>query len=297
VLTFIDNFPCAISSPTFPDGLLRGFPLRAAYADEHRVGHVHRKISGSYGDTCSILVDQRVDSRSGNAGRCPWVTQSSFDRESANDLIPRMSAALRDAPHSSPDDDSLYRVILERRDRADMPGLMPGHRRQLAKNVACHDQTEQTVPVSRSKRRSSGRTNAPCPVAGARRSLLPHHRSRTGKPTNHRQRTDRSSAGQTPHRPAAQVSLGGTATHDAAHGSHNHAFCRLLPPPTRQSRCRRNDSSRATHRRRDIEARQGSRRCDQRHRDEAERAIQAARGDGYADSQKVNGVRHPTLKA
>jgi len=132
---------------------------------------------------------------------------------------------------------------------------------------ACHDQAEQTVPVSRSKRGSSGRTNAPCPVAGARRSLLPHHRSRTGKPTNHRQRTDRSSAGQTPHRLAAQVSLGGTATHDAAHGSHNHAFCRLLPPPTRQSRGRRNGTSRATHWRRDIEARQGSRRCDQRHRD------------------------------
>ena len=121
--------------------------------------------------------------------------------------------------------------------------------------------------VNRSKRRSSGRTNAPCPVAGARRSLLPHHRSRTGKPTNHRQRTDRSSAGQTPHRLAAQVSLDGTATHDAAHGSHNHAFCRLLPPPTRQPRGRRNGNSRATHRHRDIEARQGSRRCDQRHRD------------------------------
>lgn len=166
-----------------------------------------------------------------------------------------------------------------------MPRLMPGHRRQLPKKVvhacesphivwsvgctrrACHDQTEQTVPVSRSKRRSSGRTNAPCPAAGARRSLLPHHRSRTGKPTNHRQRTDRSSAGQTPHRPAAQVSLGGTATHDAAHGSHNPAFRRLLPPSTRQSRGRRNGTSRATHRRRDIEARQGSRRCDQRHRD------------------------------
>jgi hypothetical protein len=162
---------------------------------------------------------------------------------------------------------------------------------------ARHDQTEQTVPVNRSKRRSSGRTNAPCPVAGARRSLLLYHRSRTGKPTNHRQRTDRSSVGQTPHRPAAQVTLGGTATHDAAHGSHNHAFCRFLPPPTRRSRGRRNGTSKATHRHRNIEARQGSRKCDQQHRDQAERATQAERGGGYADSQKVNGVRRPTLKA
>jgi hypothetical protein len=121
--------------------------------------------------------------------------------------------------------------------------------------------------VNRSKRRSSGRTNAPCPAAGGRRSLSPHHRSRTGKPTNHRPRTDRSSAGQTPHRHVAQVSLGGTARHDAAHGSHSPAFCRLLPLPIRQSRGRRNGTSRATHWRRDIEARQGSRRCDQRHRD------------------------------
>jgi hypothetical protein len=161
----------------------------------------------------------------------------------------------------------------------------------------CHDQTKQTVPVSQSKRRSSGRTNAPCPAAGARRSLSSHHRSRTGKPTNHRQRTDRWSTGQTPHRPAAQVSLAGIATHDAAHGSRSPAFCRLQPPPVRQSRCRRNGSPRATHRRRDIEARQGSRRCAQRHRDLAERAIQAARGDGYVDSQKVNGIQHLTFKA
>jgi hypothetical protein len=46
VLTFTDNFYCAISSPTFTDGLLREFPVRAAYADEHRVGHVYRKIVG-----------------------------------------------------------------------------------------------------------------------------------------------------------------------------------------------------------------------------------------------------------
>lgn len=86
MLTFTDNFYCAISSPTFTNGLLREFP-RAAYADEHR-----------------------VDSRSGNTARCPSVTQSSFGRGPANDLIPRMSAARRDAPHSSQADDCLHRV-------------------------------------------------------------------------------------------------------------------------------------------------------------------------------------------
>ena len=165
------------------------------------------------------------------------------------------------------------------------------------KQAAHHDQARQTVPLSRSKRRSSGRTNAPCLIAGARHSLSPHHRSRTGKATNHRQRTDRSSVGRTPHRPAAQVSPVGTATHDAAHGSRNPAFGRPLPPPTRQSRGRRTGTARATRRRRDIEARQDRRRRDQRHRDSAEKAIQAATGDGYAGSQKVNGIRHPTLKA
>ena len=152
------------------------------------------------------------------------------------------------------------------------------------------------MPLSRSKGQRSGRRNAPCPVAGARHSLSPHHRSRTGKPTNHRQRTDRSSTGRTPHRPAAQVNLLGTATHDAAHGSRNPASGRPLPPPVRQSWCRRTDTSRATRRRRDIEVRQDRRRCDQRHRDPAERAIQAARGGGYAGSRKVNGIWHPTAK-
>ena len=152
------------------------------------------------------------------------------------------------------------------------------------------------VPLSQSKRQGSRRTNAPCPIAGARHSLSPHHRSRTGKPTNHRQRTDLSSAGQTPRRPAAQVSPDGIAIRDAAHGSRNPAFGRPPPHTARQSRGRRTGTSRATRRRRDIEARRDRRRCDQRHRDLAERAIQPARVDGYAGSRKVNGVRRPTLK-
>ena len=102
------------------------------------------------------------------------------------------------------------------------------------------------MPLSRSKRQSSGCTNAPCPVAGARHLLSPYHRSRTGKPTNLRQRTDRSSTGRTLHRPAAQVNPLGTATHDAAHGSRNPAFGRPPPPPVGQSRGRRTGTSRAT---------------------------------------------------
>lgn len=151
-----------------------------------------------------------------------------------------------------------------------MASLISGHRRRLPRNVSGssgHHLGEQTVRLSRSKRQNSGRTNAPGPVAGARHSLLPYHRSHTGKPTSHLRRIDRSSTDRTPRRPAEQVSLAGTARHDAAHGSHSPAFCRLLPLPIRQSRGRRNGSSRARHWRRDIEARQGSRRCDQRHRD------------------------------
>jgi hypothetical protein len=153
------------------------------------------------------------------------------------------------------------------------------------------------VPLSRSKRRSSGRTNAPCPAAGAQRSLSPHHRSRTGKPTNYRHHTDTSSAGRIPRHPAEQVSLAGNAKHDAAHGSRNPACGRSSPSPTPQSRGRHTGTSRAKRRRRHIEARQGRRRCDQKHRDSGERAIQATKGEEYAYSQKVNGIRHLTFKA
>jgi hypothetical protein len=153
------------------------------------------------------------------------------------------------------------------------------------------------VPLSRSKRRSSGRTNAPGPVAGARHSLLPYHRTHTGKPTSHPQRIDRSSTGRIPRRPAEQVSLAGTATHDAARGSRNPAFGRSSPPPTPQSCGRHTGTPRARRRRRDIEARQGRRRCDQKHRDSGERAIRAAKGQEYAYSQMVNGIRHLTFKA
>jgi hypothetical protein len=153
------------------------------------------------------------------------------------------------------------------------------------------------LPLSRSKRRSSGRMNAPGPVGGARHLRLPYRRSRTGKPTNPLQRIDRSSTDRTLHRPAAQVSLAGTATHDAAHGSRNPAFGRFAPPPAPQSRGRHTGIYRARRRRRDIEARQDRRRCDQRHRDSGERAIQAAKGGKYAFSQRVNGTRHLTFKA
>jgi hypothetical protein len=181
-----------------------------------------------------------------------------------------------------------------------MASLISGHRRRLPRNVSGssgHHQGEQTVPLSRSKRRSSGRTNAPGPVAGARHSLLPYHRSHTGKSTSHLQRIDRSSTGRIPRRPAERVSLVGTATHDAAHGSRNPAFGRSVPPPTPQSRGRRTGTPRARRRRRDIAARQGRRRRDQKHRDSGERAIQAAKGEEYACSQKVNGTRHLTFKA
>jgi hypothetical protein len=153
------------------------------------------------------------------------------------------------------------------------------------------------VPLSRSKRRSSGRTNAPGPVAGARHSLLPYHRSHTGKPTSHLQRIDRSSTGRIPRRPAEPASLAGSATHDAAHGSRNPAFGRSSPHPTPQSRGRHTGTPRARRRRRDIEARQGRQRCGQKHRDSAERAIQAAKGEECAFSQGVNGIRRLTFKA
>lgn len=152
------------------------------------------------------------------------------------------------------------------------------------------------MSLRRSKRQSSRRTNAPGPIASARHSLTPHHRSRNGKPTSHRQRTDPSSTGRTPRRPAAQVSPVGTATHDAAHGSRNPSFGRPPLHPAQRSRGRRTGTSTTTRQRRGIEARQDRRRCDHRHRDSAERAIQAARGDGYAGSRKVNGIGHPTFK-
>jgi hypothetical protein len=103
-----------------------------------------------------------------------------------------------------------------------MAGPISGHCQRIPRNVldtaghhgvgclinrrACHDQGVQTVPLSRSKRRNSGRTNAPGPVAGARHSLLHYHRSHTGKPTSHLQRIDRSSTGRIPRRRAEQVS-------------------------------------------------------------------------------------------
>jgi hypothetical protein len=194
-----------------------------------------------------------------------------------------------------------------------MAGPISGHCQRIPRNVldtaghhgvgclinrrACHDQGVQTVPLSRSKRRNSGRTNAPGPVAGARHSLLHYHRSHTGKPTSHLQRIDRSSTGRIPRRRAEQVSQAGSATHDAAHGSRNPAFDRSSPPPTPQSRGRHTGTSRARRRRRDIEARQGRQRCGQKHRDSAERAIQAAKGEECAFSQGVNGIRRLTFKA
>lgn len=51
---------------------MREYPRRAAYADEYR-----------------------VDSRSGNAVHCPWATQSNLDRESADDLVPRMDEEIQ----------------------------------------------------------------------------------------------------------------------------------------------------------------------------------------------------------
>jgi len=60
------------------------------------------------------------------------------------------------------------------------------------------NQARRAMPPGRSKRGGNCRTSAPCPFAGARRSLSPPHRSCTGKPTIHRQRTAPSSAGRKP---------------------------------------------------------------------------------------------------
>lgn len=138
--------------------------------------------------------------------------------------------------------------------------------------------------------------NAPGPIAGARRSRLSHDRSRIGKSTNHRRRTDPSSAGRTPRRRAGQGSPAGSATHDVARGSRNRVSGRFPPHPAPQSRGRRTGSARAIHPRRDIEARRDRQICDPRRRDAAERAIRAARGDGYASSRAVNGIRYPGFK-
>jgi hypothetical protein len=63
VLTFTYDFYYAVSPPTFTDGVLE-FPLRSAYADEHRAATSIEKSSGSYSDIWLILVD----SRNGEAG-------------------------------------------------------------------------------------------------------------------------------------------------------------------------------------------------------------------------------------
>lgn len=152
------------------------------------------------------------------------------------------------------------------------------------------------MSLRRSKRQSSRRTNAPGPIASARRSLPPQHRSRTGKSTIHRPRTASLSIGRKPRRSSAQVSPVATATHDAAHGSRNHAL--HCPPPSsaRQSHGGRTGIARATPPRRNIEARRDLRRSDQRHRDLAERAIEDAKGGGCVCSREVNGVQSPALK-
>jgi hypothetical protein len=122
------------------------------------------------------------------------------------------------------------------------------------------------------------------------------HRSRTGKSTIHRPHTAWLSIGRKPRRSSAQVSPVATATHDAAHGSRNHVPGRPPRSPARQSHGGRTGIARATLPRRDIEARRGLRMSDQRHRDLAERAIEDAKGGGYACSREVNGVQVPALK-
>jgi hypothetical protein len=87
--TFTAQFHRQLSLTAYSASLLFGRRVLTNTAPATSIG----KSSGSYGDTCSILVDQRVDSRSGNAARCPSVSKLRFGRESASDLIPRMSAA------------------------------------------------------------------------------------------------------------------------------------------------------------------------------------------------------------
>jgi hypothetical protein len=153
------------------------------------------------------------------------------------------------------------------------------------------------MPVA--SRQSTRHTNAPGPGAGALHSRSPHDRIRTGKPTSRRQHSDPSSTGRTPRLRAAPASPAATATHGAAHGSRNRASGRSPPHPAPQSKGRRTGTSRATRRRRDIEAQRDRRTCDQRHRDSAERAMGVAKpvmGGGYVRSRKVYGVQHPGLK-
>lgn len=147
-----------------------------------------------------------------------------------------------------------------------------------------------------SKRRGKRRTSAPCPFADGRRSPSFPHRTRTGKSTIHRRRTAALSVGRRPRGFSARGSLVATATHDAAHGNRNHALHRFPRSSARQSPGRRTGIARATTPRRNIEARLDRRRSDQRHRDVAEMAIEAARGGGYVCSQEVNGVQCPALK-
>lgn len=158
-----------------------------------------------------------------------------------------------------------------------------------------HNQAKRATPLGRPERRGNRRTSAPCPFADARRSLSPQHRSCTGKPTIHRPRTASLSIGRKPRRSSAQVSPAATATHDAAHGSRNHALHRPPRSSARQSHGGRTGIARATPPRRNIEARRDLRRSDQRHRDLAERAIEA-KGGGYVCSREVNGVQSSTLK-
>jgi hypothetical protein len=82
-------------------------------------------------------------------------------------------------------------------------GCRASSSRSAARSYAwqSRNQARRAMPPGRSKRRGNCRTSAPCPFAGARRSLSSHHRSRTGRPTIHRQRTAPSSAGRKPRRP------------------------------------------------------------------------------------------------
>jgi hypothetical protein len=154
----------------------------------------------------------------------------------------------------------------------------------------------QRVLLSRSMRRGNCRTNAPGRGAVARRSRSPRGRTRIGKPTNRCRRSGPSSTGRRPHRRAAQGSPAATAIRGAARRNRNPGFDRFPRHPARQSRECRSGTSRARRWRRDIAARQDRRRRGQPHRGWAERAIQAARGEEYAGSRKVNGIRRPDLK-
>jgi hypothetical protein len=154
----------------------------------------------------------------------------------------------------------------------------------------------RAMPLRLPDGRGNCRKSAPCPFADARRSLSLQHRSRTGKSTIHRPCTALLSIGRKPRRSPEQVSPVATATHDAAHGSRNHVLHRPPRSSARQSHGGRSGIARATLPRRDIGARRGLPRSDQRHRDLAEKAIEEAKGGGYACSRKVNGVQVPALK-